>query len=498
MQIVLTPDQMRSLEKQAFSLGVPSLLLMENAAREAHKALSERLGGLSGKDILFLIGTGNNGGDGLAMARLCRLAGGKPRVVMTGAIKTEDAKANLGYGMALGIPVISWPDRMEEPALLPRPDAVVDAVYGTGFHGILPEGAAQLAGIVNSWSIPRIALDIPSGMDSLTGEIHGPVFTATNTLALGHLKTGHCLARLPGTLGRVQVLPLGIPESAYQALSPDSLLCALEAEDLVPRLPKRAANAHKGDNGRVLMYMGSMGLAGAAGMAAQAALACLRSGAGLVTVACEREIIPILQSLAPNATCVSIGDAVMNPPKYDVLAVGCGLGQSEAVRRNILALWDRAKPSVWDADALNLLAAQPMKLGEMAVLTPHPGEAARLLGRSTESVTSDLLGAAHELQRRYGGTVVLKSAVTILRNQAHTAVNLVGSPALAKGGSGDALAGIIAALLAQSPGVAPIEAAKTACLWHGMAGRLAAERLGLLSPLTGDVIECLGPVAVSN
>ena len=177
-------------------------------------------------------------------------------------------------------------------------------------------------------------------------------------------------------------------------------------------------------------------------------------------------------------------------------AFGCGLGTSEGIWGNILALWDRTKPSVWDADALNLLARHPMELGERTVLTPHPGEAARLLGRSAAEVAEDPLAAAQALQERFGATVVLKGSVSVIRSPRHTALNLIGSPALAKGGSGDALTGVIAALLAQLPGQSAFECARTGCLWHGMAGREAARRMGVLAPLTSDVIQCLGPVSL--
>ena len=498
MQTILMPAQMRLLEEQAFSLGVPSLLLMENAARGAYAEIIRTYGDVRGKQILFLIGTGNNGGDGLALARLCKLAGAHPFLVLTGEVKTPDAQANLRYVKALGIPMLNWTSAVAETALPHGVDLIVDAVYGTGFHGELPAQAGRLFRCVAQFQAPCVAIDVPSGMDSLTGHFHLQALPASLTLALGHYKIGHLLTRSPELLGTLHLMPIGIPDKAYEIPALDNLITSLDAEDLQTRLPKRLPNAHKGDNGRVLRYMGSMGMAGAAAMAAQAAEACLRSGAGLLTFVCEPDLIPIFQTLVPNATCVTLDQARKNRPKYDVFASGCGLGQSEAIWENILSLWDREKPSVWDADALNLLARHPMNLGGKAVLTPHPGEAARLLDASPSDIVFDPLAAAFELQRRYGGTVVLKGANTFIRDARSTAINRVGSPALAKGGSGDALAGIIAALLAQQGKEAPIESAKTACLWHGMAGKAAQARLGVLSPLTGDVISSLGLVAKAN
>lgn len=490
MQTILTPQQMKMLEEHAFSLGVPSLLVMENAAREAFQALQDVLGGIDGKTILFLIGTGNNGGDGLAMARLCLLAGGKPRVVMLGDPKTKDAQANYAYAKTLEIPFIDFITRHAQEV-----DAVVDALFGTGFHGELPQETASIINTVNEWDVPRIAVDVPSGLDSSGGLMSQGCFHATHTIALGHLKTGHCLAKDKTKLGKIRVVPIGLPKKAYESLGQDRLITSLEETDLKDYLPKRAPDAHKGDNGRVLMYMGSLGMAGAAGMAAQAALTCLRSGAGLVTIVCEREIIPILQSLVPNAMCVPIEEAVKSRPRYDVFAVGCGLGQSDAIWENIVKLWSPDLPSVWDADALNLLAKNPMRLGEHAVMTPHPGEAARLLNTSAAKVIDNPLSAAERLQKTFGGIVLLKGDVSTIQSENETAFNLVGSPALAKGGSGDALAGMIATLIAQEPGRGLFNAARTASLWHGMAGRSAARQLGLLSPLTKDVIDHLGIVA---
>ena len=490
MLTILTPQQMNRLEQHAFSLGVPSLLVMENAAREAFLVVEEVLKGVKGKNLLFLIGTGNNGGDGLAMARLCQQKGGKPCIIQLDEAKTPDARTNNAYVQALGIPVLNK-EEMEEHSF----DAVIDALFGTGFHGQLPQSAASLLETVNQWGITRIAIDVPSGLDSETGQQSRDTFCADFTIVLGHLKTGHCITKDKNRIGKVSLVPIGLPKQAYSVLASECLLTALEEEDLKASLPRRAANAHKGDNGRVLMYMGSLGMAGAAGMAAQAALASLRAGAGLLTIACEKEIIPILQTLAPNAMCIPIEEAVKNRPRYDVFAVGCGLGQSKGVWDNILALWSPELPSVWDADALNLLAKNPINLGNYAVITPHPGEAARLMNMSVDELTHSPLNAAKQLQTTYGGVVLLKGDVSLIQSAHETAFNLVGSPALAKGGSGDALAGIIASLIAQEPKRGLFHAVQTACLWHGMAGESAAAQLGLLSPLTTDVIEHLGVVS---
>ncbi len=491
MQLILSPAQMRALEERAFSLGVSPLLLMEEAARGAFCVLEDKLGGAKGKSILFLIGPGNNGGDGLAMARLARLAGAKAQVLLAEEPRSREAVINLGHARALGLPVAVW--QPENPRI-DRPQAIVDAVFGTGFHGGLSARLLALAQWVNACQLPVLAVDSPSGLEGTAGRVENSAIKATWTAALGHVKTGLCLSPRPELIGEVVTVPLGIPEAAYEVFEEagEKPLTALEEEDLAALLPRRPANLHKGQAGRVLLYAGSRGMAGAAAMAAKAAL---RAGAGLVYIACVPEIIPILQTLVPNAICLEIDQALSSPPAHDAFAAGCGLGQGSEAWRSLSLLYQADVPSVLDADALNLLAVQPLAIGNSTILTPHPGEAARLLGMSVPEVLHDPIAAASAIHARYGGTVVLKGAVSVIHDGVHTALNLVGSPALAKGGSGDALTGILAALLAASPGAAPFEAARAACLWLGLAGQQAQRRFGERSALTGEVIDCLpGPL----
>ena len=228
-------------------------------------------------------------------------------------------------------------------------------------------------------------------------------------------------------------------------------------------------------------------LAGAAMMAARAAL---HAGAGLTTVICPRAAMPVLQQEVPNATCLAAEDQPM--PKCDALLMGCGIAENDESYQDILRLKEMDVPQVWDAGALNLLAGHPQQLGARAVITPHAGEAARLLGWEIPAVLSDKLGAAEALRAKYGCNVVLKSAVTVMltADGQQCALNAVGSPALAKGGSGDALAGILASLLGQ--GLPMLDAMRAACLWLGLAGIAAGKRCGVRAALTGDVIDSLG------
>lgn len=496
MQPVLTPKQMRQLEKEAFRLGVSSLLLMEEAAQGAKTAIAARLGGLSDRRMLMLAGPGNNGGDGLALARLLLKEGARVHVVLTDAPGTMDAKINLDYLTALAPQPVQMLDNTEVDALFAQPyDCVVDAIFGTGFHGELPEKVLRLTGALNQ-APPCfvLALDAPTGLNSQTGKAAVGTVKASQTLALGYLKTGLCLAS-PAVTGSLRLAPLSLPERLTQSIRQGQTPVVYETADLVDLLPKRKADAHKGECGRVLLYAGSMGMAGAAAMAAQA---CLRAGAGLVTLACQKEIIPILQTLVPNAMCLPIQEAVKNPPSYDVFAAGCGLSQPEEAWQHILALWDKNKPCVFDADALNLLCKHTMPLGKWAVITPHPGEAARLLNQQVQEILEDKLAAVYALQEKFGCTVVLKGARSLVADGTRLAFNLTGSAALAKGGSGDALTGILAGVLAQQQAgeglVSPFAAASAACLWLGQAGEEAERLAGPYSPLTKEVIDCLPAV----
>ena len=517
---VLTPEDTRRTEQKAFSLGVSSLLLMEHAAIAVVDELEKALGGCPGKRALFLCGTGNNGGDGLAAARLFQMRGGFPTVWLYGEPKTPDAQTNLQWlrQVMREDDILNLSELPEE--LLPFDgespnesfDGYVDALLGTGFRGCIesPLLSRMVLAPYHDFHLglehmpPVIAVDIPSGINGKTGEAQWPYMHADVTVTFNTPKPGLYLTREREAVGKIVVADIGLWD--MMPWHSDALLLEkpeLDCETLLPRalhiLPRRLMNAHKGSCGRVLIYAGKMGMAGAAAMCAKAAVT---AGAGLTTIACEKEIMPILQTLVPNAMCRDIAEAVKNPPVYDVLALGCGLGQSEEIWENIQKLWNPDKPSVWDADALNMLAKHEMKLGKNAVITPHPGEAARLLGWDTARVLADRLEAARALAEKYDCTAVLKGDVTVIcqidaEDGPVYRLNTVGSPALAKGGSGDALTGILAALLwdfdPETDSSLPfdIDNVALACLWHGMAGVVGEEKFGQRELTTEQLISCL-------
>ncbi len=503
---MLTPEDMRRTEQKAFALGVSSLLLMEHAALAVVDELEKVLGGsCAEKQVLFLCGTGNNGGDGLAAARLFKMRGGRPTVWLYGEPKTQDAQTNLRW-----LRLVLREERILNLSQLPEEelpfdgespkqpfDGYVDALMGTGFRGRIDSPLLSRMALAPYHDFhlgmahmpPVVAVDIPSGINGKTGEAEWPFVHADVTVTFNAPKPGLYLTKEREAVGKIVVTDIGLWDSDLLPLDDPELRCKTLAPSALRLMESRSPSAHKGDNGRVLIFAGKMGMAGAAAMCAKAAVT---AGAGLTTVACEKDIMPILQTLVPNAMCVEIGEAVKNPPACDVLALGCGLGQSEEVWENIIKLWNPDKKSVWDADALNLLAKHPMKLGKNAVITPHPGEAARLLNRSAEEILADRLTAAQALAEKYDCTAVLKSDVSVIcsigGDGPEFMLNTVGSPALAKGGSGDALTGILAARFTQTY---PLEAAAQACLWHGMAALVGEKKYGQRELTTGQLIACL-------
>ena len=503
---VLTPRDMRETEQKAFSLGVPSMLLMEHASIAVVDALETALGGCcQGKKVLFLCGTGNNGGDGLAAARLFAMRGGIAEIWLSGMPKTPDAQMNYEWCVHLGLDILNLRETAEEDMPFageaPRDyfDAYVDALLGTGLKG-RPDALTEK--MINApWHDfahhPVIAVDIPSGVNGLTGEIfEGAYVHADVTVTFHAPKPGLYLTKDRDAVGQIVIADIGLWNMApwrsdLLLLEDEELACEMLSPQGMHLLPGRCMNAHKGTNGRILIYAGSMGMAGAAAMCAKAAVV---AGAGLTTIVCPKEIIPILQTLVPNAMCVDIDAAVQNPPAYDVLAVGCGLSKGTGVWENILKLYDPEKPSVWDADALNLLADHPMQLGKNAVITPHPGEAARLLGWPMGKVLANRFETTCALCEKYDCIAVLKSDVSVIGEIQDESpryyLNTVGTPALAKGGSGDALAGIAAVCLHEMENQ-PLLAAALACLWHGMASVCGEKKFGQRELTTSQLIDCL-------
>ena len=477
MQITITPNEMKTLE-QAYmkEYGVPGALLMEHAALAVCQALRRRIPG--GK-ALFLCGPGNNGGDGYAAARLWRCQGGQAVVIAVADAATPDAILNRKLALQAGVEVL--------PARLPLPpcDAIVDALYGTGLTRPVEGREAGIIQAVNNAGVPVIAVDIPSGLQGETGQAQGETILATETVTFHRIKTGLLLGDGAVHAGEITVAPILIPGDYGTR---NGLRC-MDIADIAGFIKPRPVNAHKGTFGRVVIFAGSEGMAGAAAFAAAAAV---KAGAGLTTVLCRRSIMPIVQTLAPGATCVCKEEADIGHllDTADAAVVGPGLGSGPDARPILEQFRHATCPVVWDADALNLIAPYPkmLSLPENAIITPHPGEAARLLGWTTAQVVDTPLQALAALNEKCGCHVLLKGARTLMSDGRHTAVNRHGSPALAKGGSGDILAGMLGALLARKLPCTQLETMQLATLLHGMAGIRAGEHHGENCATPFDII----------
>ena len=475
MDVTITPGEMKLLEQDYMEAsGVPGALLMEHAAQGVFDALSRRI---PGGRALFLCGPGNNGGDGYAAARLWQTHGGHAEVWELTDKARGDAAMNRTLALQSGVAITTLTNM---PDALPACDAVVDALFGTGLNHDITGDAATLIELVNRSGLPVIAVDIPSGLDGLKGAVRGVAIRAVETVTFHRPKPGLLLREGAAHTGKLTVHPILIPRD-YGEIDG---LHVLGPEDIAGLIPPRAVTSHKGTYGRCVILAGSPGMAGAA---AFCAAACLKAGAGLTTILCREGLLPILQTLVPGATCLPLPEknGCLLPEAEEIAAdalstaaaacIGPGLGQALDHLPLLRTFSEAECPVVWDADALNLLSAHDslLPLPEHHVITPHPGEAARLIDASIPDILSDPLSALDSLHDLCGCAVLLKGARTLLTDGITSFANLHASPALAKGGSGDVLAGILTALLAR--GVASsVQTAALAALIHGMAGIRAA------------------------
>ena len=507
MMTTITPAQMKKLETRFMEENdIPGALLMEHAALGVVEAIARYT---NKGTVVFLCGPGNNGGDGYAAARLWKVRGGKAHIVEITADVHGDALLNRNLAIQAGIPCEIAADDMYYD--LPPCDVIVDALFGTGLSRAIFGAAGHLIHCAYDMKLdhntPLIAVDIPSGIDGTTGKMLGTAVRATETVTFHRIKQGLLLDDAPDYVGKITVQPIIIPEGGDLDLEYDGMEI-LDPHDLDGDLFRRSQTCHKGDFGRVVLFCGSHGMAGAAALCANAAM---RAGAGLTTILCRESLLPILQTLAPGAMCAVLPerDGMLLPEaaeiarkaldRADAACIGCGLGQTSDVMP-ILRLFAKAEcPVVWDADALNLLAKTDgiLPLKESDVITPHPGEAARLLDCDVDEVTGDTMTALDRLHDLCGCTVLLKSTRSLITDGIHTYCNLHTSPALAKGGSGDALTGIITALLARrfpemyAAWFDSVHAAAYGALIHGLAGIRAAKLRGESCTLPTDIVDCI-------
>ncbi|WP_339268427.1 NAD(P)H-hydrate dehydratase [Paenibacillus sp. FSL R5-0470] len=538
---LVTAEQMRRLDGETIQrLGIPAIALMENAGRviaEEIVALCRRRGGDgcrnaagwedAGKDAFqvsadhaltldnaaterwfILVGKGNNGGDGLAAARYLRETG--IAVTLVYAVPPEslsgEAALQRDAAAAMGLPAVVYGrDRLD----LAECSGILDALLGTGAAGA-PRGAyAELIAAANSSGKVIVSADIPSGLNADTGETHESCIHASVTVCLAFLKRGLLQYPGAGAAGHVKVRAIGIPsslapESGVQVhlLTPEVLHAHLGV-DLARR---RSPEGHKGTYGHVLLAAGTLRMSGAGLLSARAAL---RAGCGLVTWALPQKLLPCIIGSAPELMLADVGgnedgtwqagsvsELLRLSKERDVLAIGPGLGRFEADTEWLRNLWEETDcPLVIDADALNILAEADYKSWASrrhpVILTPHPGEMARLASITTAEVQRDRISLAMGYAKEHGVTLVLKGAHTVIATpEGQAYVNTTGHPGMGTGGAGDVLTGIISSLLAQ--GLNEAQSAAFGVYLHGLAGeRAARQRNNPAAIIAGDIIEAL-------
>lgn len=501
---ILTAEAMQAVDRAAIEgLGVPSLVLMENAALGVVDALGEVYP--EAASVAVFCGPGNNGGDGLAVARHLAVRGYRPHLFLatSGREPRGDAGVQLTICRRMGLPIWDVVEAAEVAAAAAaarETDLVVDALFGTGLGRPLEGLFADLVTALNRLPLPRLAVDLPSGLNGSRSDLFGPCVRAHLTVTFGALKLAHVLPPASEAVGEVVVADLGIPPQLVEEAEGD--LHLLDAEEAAAALPPpRRPGTHKGTYGHALIAAGGPGRAGAVILAAQGAV---RSGAGLVTAAVPEPIRETVdggsvESMTLGLPADAAGELAAGAVEpllaaaegKDVLALGPGLGQGEAtaaaIRQVVLAC---RLPLVLDADGVNAFAGRHRELADRpapTVLTPHPGEMARLLGTTTAEVQADRLATARRAAAECRAVVVLKGHLTVVAApEAGVYINSSGNPGMATGGSGDVLTGMIAGLLAQGQGAAA--AAIAAVYLHGLAGDGAAERSGEVALAAGDVL----------
>lgn len=522
MRRLVTGRQMKEIDRYAMEeIGIPSMVLMERAALAACEALEaaclERLGRpLRETRVLALCGTGNNGGDGAAMARILFLRGVSVTVVTVGerARFSREMEAQTAIDERLGIPVKPFEEGLELDF-----DAAVDALFGVGLsrdvEGIFREAVKWLD---RRKPALTLAVDIPSGVSSETGAVLGIAVPADVTVTFGFEKLGTMLYPGKGLAGRVTVADIGFPPCGDPAAQKRAGASAgsegIKTQAFEPyfayedrdweRIPPRKGDSHKGTYGKVLIAAGSEGMCGAAYLSA---LAAYRMGAGLVKILTVKQNVPILQNLLPEAILASYDPerTEEEPEEFrqlveeacawsSVIVAGPGLGKGRHVAKLLQTILLSAYvPIILDADGLNAVAEYP-HLAEYftdnVIVTPHLGEMARLTGQEIRELRADLPGAARRYSEEKGVTCVLKDAVTVTaRKDGMLVLNDSGCGAMAKAGSGDVLTGVIAGLIAL--GVDEEEAASLGVWIHGLAGTYAASRTGEHSLLARDIADAL-------
>lgn len=509
---IATAEEIRELDRRAIEdLGIPGVVLMENAGTRVVRVMLERYPDLKKRRVLIVCGKGNNGGDGFVVARHLFNRGVEVRVTLL-AEKHHlkgDAKLNFDIATKMNIPIVEITSNEQLPAfrnLLPQADILVDAILGTGLSDAVKGLYRHIIESINKSNKPTIAVDIPSGLSADTGVVYGSCIQADVTVTFAIPKRGLILYPAADYVGDLEVVDIGIPR--YLVEDSEIKVHVLEAADMQRSFRNRPPNTHKGTYGHVLVIAGSPGKAGAALMAGRSAL---RTGSGLVTLAIPKNLRVHLEIPTLEVMTASLPETVKGTVSIDaydeimklthdkrVLALGPGLSTHPSTVELVYRLIRTVEiPMVIDADGINAVALNSEVLLEAKapiVLTPHPGEMARLVPNNP--IQNNRIPVARETAQKYNVYIALKGARTIIASpDGNVFVNPTGNPGMATAGSGDVLTGIIAGLISQN--VIPIEATKTGVFLHGFAGDMVAEEKGDYGTIAGDILEAI-PYAIKR
>jgi ADP-dependent NAD(P)H-hydrate dehydratase / NAD(P)H-hydrate epimerase len=499
-----TPSQMQNIDRRAIDgMKIPGLTLMENAGKRVADTILEHFE-LFGKQATVVCGKGNNGGDGFVVARLLREQGINIELFLIGGreVVSGDARTNLERAEKVGLTL----NEITDPATFAislDSKLIVDAIFGTGFSGPIKTPYDEIVRKINAFGAPVVAVDAPSGLDGTSGAVSDPTIKADLTVTFGLPKLGQAVYPGKSHCGQLVVADIGFPEKAIHEERID--LNILMADEAAHMLPFRAPVGNKGDFGKLFVLAGSVGFTGAAAMTAEAGL---RTGSGLAVLGCAESLNDIFEAKSTevithplpevrNRRCLALrglGEVREQVKWADALAVGPGIGTYHETRDLIFRLISKLdKPAIFDADALNNLSKDVSQLkGHPAplVISPHPGEMARLTGKTIAEIQKDRINIALQFAQEYNLVCILKGAPSVIAAPSGQAwINPTGNEGMATAGSGDVLTGIIGGFLAQ--GMLDIDAAVLGCYVHGLAGDLARDEFGSRGMIAGDILAML-------
>ena len=505
---LVTASEMQEMDRRTIEdFGIPGMVLMENAGRGATRFLFEQFPDIENKRVGVIAGRGNNGGDGYVIARYLKQKGVHVQVYLlaTATRVRGDAAANLKLLKPLDIPLVEIPDEASFPKYQSEMAGVevwIDAILGTGLKSDVKGFFKTVIEFINGLNKPVFAVDVPSGLNSDTGQVCGACIRASATATFAFAKTGHFIHPGVQYTGALNIVDIGIPPHIVEEAMPRQWL--LTRDRIQSCLPPRMPDAHKGTTGHVLVVAGSPGKTGAAAMTA---ISALRSGAGLVTLGIAETLNPVLESQVLEAITAPLPETqpgVLGESALDTIinlmegkkcvTIGPGLGQAEKTKNLVqIIVKSSTIPLVVDADGLNSLAGRTQILKNArapVILTPHPGEMARLMDTGVGAVQQDRIKCARDFATGFNVHVILKGARTVIAHpDGRVFINPTGNAGMASGGMGDVLTGIIAGLIVQ--GLSPEDACRAGVYLHGAAADSLVETIGPYGYLAGDVMKAI-------